>query len=60
MKAVHKYEIKSYDKILLRVPKGEREAIQEASERAGKSMNRFILDAVAEAVRDAQGQQEEV
>ena len=51
MKAVQRYETENYDKILLRVKKGERDAIQDAAERAGKSMNRFIIDAVMEAVK---------
>lgn len=51
MKAVQRYETENYDKILLRVKKGDRDAIQDAAERAGKSMNRFIVDAVLEAVK---------
>lgn len=52
MKAVQRYESENYDKILLRVPKGERETIQNAADKAGKSMNRFILDAVLDACRN--------
>ena len=51
MKAVQRYETENYDKILLRVRKGDREAIQDAAERAGKSMNKFIIDAVMDAVK---------
>lgn len=49
--AVGRYEAKAYDKILLRLPKGEREKIQAAADKAGKSMNKFILDAVLDACR---------
>ena len=59
MKAVQRYETENYDKILLRVRKGERDAIQDAAERAGKSMNRFIVDAVLEAVKPLEGAETE-
>ena len=49
--AVGRYEAKAYDKILLRLPKGEREKIQAAADKAGKSMNKCILDAVLDACR---------
>lgn len=44
--AVTRYEAKAYDKILLRVKKGQREEIQDAAEQAGESMNQFIVNAI--------------
>ncbi len=35
-----------YDRINFVVPKGEKEAIKTAAERAGKSVNAYILEAV--------------
>ena len=37
-----------YDRINFVVPKGEKEAIKSAAERAGKSVNSYILEAVRE------------
>ncbi|OUO05359.1 Arc family DNA-binding protein [Flavonifractor sp. An4] len=44
--AVGRYEAKAYDKILLRLPKGERDRIQEAAEAAGLSVNAWIKRAI--------------
>lgn len=46
--AVTRYEARNYDKILLRVKKGQREEIQDAAEQAGESMNQFIVNAIKE------------
>ena len=45
-RAVGRYEAANYDKVLVRLPKGEREQIKAAADSAGESMNAYILDAV--------------
>lgn len=45
-KAVAKYTRENYDKILVTIPKGEREKIKAAAEATGMSMNAFIVDAI--------------
>jgi uncharacterized protein (DUF1778 family) len=45
-KAVTKYTRENYDKILVTIPKGEREKIKDAAESVGMSMNAFIVDAI--------------
>lgn len=45
-KAVGKYEAANYDKVLVRMPKGEREEIKAAADAAGQSVNVYILEAV--------------
>ena len=39
------------DRLSVAFPVGSKDAIQDAAERAGKSVNRFIVDAVLEAVK---------
>ena len=39
------------DRLSVAFPVGPKEAIQDAAERAGKSMNKFIVDVVLEAVK---------
>ena len=39
------------DRLSVAFPVGSKDAIQDAADRAGKSMNRFIVDAVLEAVK---------
>ena len=46
MDAKKKYEAKTYERINLRVKVGERDVIRSAAEKAGKSLNAFIMDAV--------------
>ena len=45
--ATARYNRKTYDRLELRVKKGQREIIHEAADKAGKSVNRFILDLIA-------------
>ncbi len=45
--ATARYNKKAYDRINVVVPKGQRQKIAEFAARQGKSMNRFILDAIA-------------
>ena len=47
-KAVGKYERDNYDKVLLRMPKGERDKIKEAADAVGQSVNVYIMEAVRE------------
>ena len=53
IKAVGKYESKTYDKVLLRLRKDAeptRETIQAAADAAGMSLNAFILSAVSDKI----------
>lgn len=51
IKATSKYESKSYDKILLRLPKGKRELVRAAAGRTGESLNGYITKAIDERMR---------
>lgn len=39
------------DRLSVAFPAGSKDVIQDAAERAGKSMNKFIVDVVLEAVK---------
>ena len=54
IKATTKYESANYDKILIRLPKGQRTAIKAAADATGESLNGYIL----EAVRRRMGQEQ--
>lgn len=45
--ATARYNRKTYERVELRVKKGQKEVIQKAAKGAGKSLNRYILDLVA-------------
>ena len=45
-KAVQKYVQNNYDRVVLTMPKGKKEAIKAAAAAAGESMNQYILSAV--------------
>lgn len=45
--ATARYNQKTYERLELRVKKGQRKEIQEAARKVGKSVNRYILDLVA-------------
>ena len=45
-KAVNKYVKNNYDKILVTVPKGDREKIKAAADAVGESVNSYIKKAV--------------
>ena len=49
--ATARYNKKAYDRISVVVPKGERQKIADFAKQQGKSLNRFILDAVAEQMK---------
>jgi predicted HicB family RNase H-like nuclease len=66
MKATQKYESNNYDKVLLRIRRDSsqnREAITAAAEKAGLSLNAFILEAISEKINqleaDPEDQEEE-
>ena len=46
----NRYNEKAYDRIGIVVPKGQKEEIKAAADKKGVSVNRFICDAIAEAM----------
>lgn len=65
-RATQKFETNNYDKILLRIRKDSsqnRQKIQEAADKTQKSLNAFILEAIAEKIArieaDPEGQEAE-
>lgn len=40
---VTRYEAANYDKILLRLPKGQRETVKAQADAAGKSLNAYLI-----------------
>lgn len=48
--ATARYNRKTYERLELRVKKGQKQVIQKAAKKAGKSVNRFILDLIAREV----------
>lgn len=60
IKATAKYEAKTYDKTLIRLPKGRLDEIRAHIEPAGESLNGFIGRAINEAMeRDGAGSSQE-
>ena len=53
--AKDKYNAKAYDDIRLRVPKGQKEAIQSFAEQNGESLNGFINRLISEAMGNTPG-----
>ena len=49
-KAVAKYESENYDKFLIRTPKGKKEIITNLAQRQGKSLNKFVNEAINEKI----------
>ena len=49
--SIKKYEDKTYDRILLRIPKGSKEKIQEHAESTVESVNGFIKRAIDETIK---------
>lgn len=49
--ATARYNKKAYDRISLVVPKGQRAEIAAYAAKQGKSLNRFILDAVEAQIK---------
>lgn len=48
--ATARYNRKTYERLELRVKKGQKQIIQEEAKKRGKSVNRFILDLIAKEV----------
>lgn len=49
-KASAKYNLKAYDRIELKVKKGEKDLIKAHAEKQGESLNAFINRAISEAI----------
>ena len=50
IKANAKYDAKAYDKFLVRVSKGRKEAIQARADAVGQSLNGYVVQAVEERI----------
>lgn len=48
--SIKKYQDKAYDKILVRIPKGQKDTIQAHAQAQGESVNGFIGRAISEAI----------
>lgn len=48
--SIKRYEDKAYDKILVRMPKGQKDLIQAHAEAQGESTNGFIKRAISETM----------
>ncbi len=44
----NKYNAKAYDRIVIFLPKGEKDSVKTAADVAGQSMNAYIKQAIAE------------
>ncbi len=55
IRANNKYNAKAYDRINIAVPKGRKEAIQDAAAAIGESLNKYITTAVDERMERAPG-----
>lgn len=51
IRAVQKYVSKNYDRLELRLPKGNRDSVKEHAEKMGESLNQFLVRAVMETMR---------
>lgn len=54
-RAVRKYNAKTYDRIELKVPKGDKEKIKTAADQSGLSLNGFISEAIKEKMEKNTG-----
>ena len=50
-RAVGKYEKENYDKVLLRLPKGNGEKIKAHAQQKGMSLNAYIVDLIEKDMR---------
>lgn len=50
-RATQKYIKNNYDRLELRIPKGERESIKQHAEKMGESLNQFLIRSVQETMR---------
>ena len=51
------YAREKYDRIILQVPKGQRESIREYAKMAGESVNMFIYKAIIERIARIESEQ---
>ena len=49
-----RYNEKAYDRVYLSVPKGMKEELQAAADKAGKSLRSYIIDALNEKLKGAE------
>ena len=57
-KCVSRYEAANYDKILVRLPKGQREAVKAHADSAGKSLNAYLIGLIERDTPAAQPEQQ--
>lgn len=50
IKYIDEYNKQNYDKVQFRVPKGQKERIKEAADKAGMSLSAFINEAIEAAM----------
>lgn len=50
-RAKNKYNAKTYDNIRILVPKGKKEIIKAIAEEQGESLNKFVNNAIDEAMK---------
>lgn len=50
--AVAKYVKNNYDRVEVKFPKGEKDIIKQAAEKAGESTNAYIIEAVRRRMAD--------
>jgi len=55
-RAVRKYNEKSYDRIEIVVPRGDKERIKTAAEQEGTSVNSYINKAIREKMQKSTGE----
>ncbi len=55
IKATTKYEAAKYDKVLVRMPKGQRAEVQAAADAVGESLNGYIVSAVKQRMEKESG-----
>ena len=48
--SIKRYQDKAYDKILIRLPKGQKDTIQSHAQAHGESVNGFIGRAISETI----------
>lgn len=53
-RASRTYNEKAYDRLEIKVPKGEKKIIQSYAEKEGKSLNKFVNDAIYEHIKKGQ------
>lgn len=52
IRATTKYESNTYDKILIRIPKGERKKYKQAAKDRSLSLNQFFVQAAEQYMKD--------